>query len=162
VPSLPTPGVVKAPAPVAAAAPSNGATQWDEVKLEDEVPLCVFADHGERAKAPFLADVRKQTLHASSSVVFGAFAPGCQNEACDAVPTLQCWVDTEKPNTLVVHSRLSSKHKRGTLCTKDCRPVLAGCETEVLNAGKYIVKYGGRSFSLRVPSVMRAPCFKLE
>jgi hypothetical protein len=156
VPSSPTQVAVNAAAPVAAA------TQWDKVKLEDEVPLCVFADLSERAKAPFLEDVRKQTLRARSRVVFGTFAPGCQNEACDAAPTLQCWADSEQANTLVVHSRLSFQHKRGSVCTKDCRPVIAGCETELLKAGKYTVKYGRRAFSLRVPSVMRAPCFKLE
>jgi hypothetical protein len=163
-PSAPPQAVVKtAAAPTAATpVPSDGAAEWDSVKLEDEVPLCVFADLGERAKAPFLKDVRRQTLTADSRAAFGTFAPGCLNEACDAVPTLQCWVEREQPNTLVVHSRLSLKHKRGTACTKDCRPVIAGCETEVLKAGKYSVKYGPRVFSLRVPGVMRAPCFKLE
>jgi hypothetical protein len=166
--SAPTPppqAVVNAAAPAPAAAPasSDGAPEWDTVRLEDEVPLCVFANYGERTKAPFLKDVRKQTLTADSRLVFGTFAPGCLNEACDAVPTLQCWVDSEpEPNTLVVHSRLSLKHKRGTACTKDCRPVMAGCETDVLKAGKYTVKYGMRAFSLRVPNVMRAPCLELQ
>jgi hypothetical protein len=161
VPDSPTQGVVSAAAP-AASVSSDGATEWDKVKLEDEVPLCVFANHGERGKALFLQDVRQQTLRANSRVVFGTFPPGCQNEACDAAPTLQCWVDSEEPNTLVVHSRLSFEHKRDAVCIKDCRPVVAGCETEVLKAGKYTVKYGGRVFGLRVPSVMRVPCFKME
>jgi hypothetical protein len=145
----------------AAAAPSDGAN-WDSVKLEDEVPLCVFAGHVERGEAPFLRDVRPQTLRANARVVFGTFAPGCENEACDSPPTHQCWVESEEPNTLVVHSRLSFEHKRGTVCTTDCRPVAAGCETEVLKRGKYTVKYGARSFSLRVPSVLGSPCFHLE
>jgi hypothetical protein len=38
--------------------------------------------------------------------------------------------------------------------------VVAGCETDVLKAGEYTVKYGGRTFSLRVPSVLRDPCLK--
>jgi hypothetical protein len=158
----PTQGVASAVAPGAAAASSDGATVWDKVKLEDEVPLCVFADHGERGKALFLQDVREQTLRADSRVVFGTFSPGCQNEACDSAPTHQCWVDGEEPNTLVVHSRHSFEHRRRAVCTKDCHPVVAGCETEVLKAGEYTVKYGRRTFSLRVPSVMRNPCFKLE
>jgi hypothetical protein len=158
-----TPAPAAAPPP--AAAPSEPATTWDKVKLEDQVPLCVFAGHAARGEAPFLKDVRKQTLHADSSLVFGAFSPGCQNEACDTAPTLQCWVDKEdkaQPNTLVVHSRLFYDHKRGTVCTEDCREVVAGCETPVLKAGKYTVKYGARVFEVRVPSVVRAPCFKLE
>jgi hypothetical protein len=32
----------------------------------------------------------------------------------------------------------------------------------VLKAGKYSVKYGARTFNLRVPSVMRTPCFKMD
>jgi hypothetical protein len=157
-----TQGVLNATAPVAAAGSSDGATEWDTVKLEDEAPLCVFADHTERGNALFLQDVREQTLGADSRVVFGTFAPGCLNEACDSAPTHQCWVENEKPSTLIVHSRLIFEHRRGTVCTKDCHPVMAGCETEVLKAGTYTVKYGERTFSLRVPSVMRDPCFKRE
>jgi hypothetical protein len=158
----PTQGAVNATAPAAAAVSPDGATEWDKVNLEDEGPLCVFADHIERGNALFLQDVREQTLSADSTVVFGTFAPGCQNEVCDSPPTLQCWVDGEEPNTLVVHSRLFFEHKRGTVCTKDCHPVLAGCETGVLKAGTYTVKYGGRTFGLRVPSVIRDPCFTRE
>jgi hypothetical protein len=157
-----TQGAVNAAAPVAAAASSDGAAEWDKVKVEDEVPLCVFADHTERGNALFLQDVREQTLGADSRVVFGTFAPGCLNEACDSAPTHQCGVENEKPSTLIVHSRLIFEHRRGTVCTKDCHPVMAGCETEVLKAGTYTVKYGERTFSLRVPSVMRDPCFKRE
>jgi hypothetical protein len=160
-PDVPAKSPVEVAVP-AAAASSEGATDRDKLTLEDEVPLCVFADHNARADAPFLKDVRKQTLRADARAVFGAFAPGCISEACDFVPTLQCWVDREEPNTLVVHSRFYFEHKRGTVCTKDCSPVGAGCETEVLKAGTYSVKYGAREFSLRVPSVMRAPCFKLD
>jgi hypothetical protein len=161
VPDSPPKGVVDAAVPSTAAS-SEGAPARDKLRVEDEVPLCVFANHSERGDALFLKDVRKQTLRANSRVVFGAFAPGCLNEACDAIPTLQCWVDSEEPNTLVVHSRFSFEHKRGTVCTKDCEAVVAGCETEVLKPGEYTVKYGARAFSLRVPSVMRSPCFKLE
>lgn len=151
-----------AAAPAAPAAPVYDGPDWESVKLVDDVPLCVFADYAERGKAPFLKDVRKQTLHANSTLIFGAFAPGCPNEACDAIPTLQCWVTADEPNTLVVHSKLTLKHKRGTACTEDCRSVTAGCETKELKAGKYTVQYGARTFSVRLPSVTRSPCFKLE
>jgi hypothetical protein len=153
---------VSAPVSPVVAAAADDATNWDKVKLEDEAPLCVFASHEERNDALFLQDVHEQTLRANSTVVFGTFPPGCQNEACDAAPTHQCWVDTEAANTLVVHSRLSFAHKRGSTCTKDCRPVIAGCETGVLKAGKYTVKYGRRTFSVRVPGVLVAPCFELK
>ncbi len=141
------------------AASSDGGAVWDQVRIEDHVPLCVFPDHLARGDAVFLQDVHEQTLHADSRVVFGAFPPGCQNEACDSAPTLQCWVVREEPDTIVIHSRISFGHKRGAVCTKDCRPVVAGCETDVLKAGKYTVRYGERTFSLQVPSVMRDPCF---
>jgi hypothetical protein len=142
------------------ASPRSSA-EWEKVRLEDEAPLCVFAGHGERGDALSLGDVRKQTLHANSRVVFGTFSPNCISEACDAVPSHQCWVDSEQPNTLVVHSRLTFEHKRGTACDTDCSPIVAGCETEALKPGKYTVKYGARSFSLQVPSTVREPCFKL-
>jgi hypothetical protein len=138
---------------------STGATETYSVKLEDELPLCVFADYSERGKAPTLRDVRKQTLRANSRVVFGTYSPVCLNETCDAVPTQQCWVYSQNADTLVVHSRQTYEHKRGTVCTQDCQPVTAGCETEVLKAGTYTIKYGTRTYSLRVPSVVRAPCF---
>jgi hypothetical protein len=163
VPDLPAKSVADAAVAVPAAATTpERAPERDKVRVEDEVPLCVFADHGQRGDALFLKDVRKQTLRSNTRVVFGTFAPGCMSEACEAIPTLQCWVDKEEPNTLVVHSRFSYEHKRGTVCTKDCEPVVAGCETDVLKAGNYAVKYGARTFSLRVPSVVRTPCFKLE
>jgi hypothetical protein len=159
----PVPAEAPPPAPVAAPAVAvRNPSEWDKLKLEDESPLCVFANHTERELAPYLRDVRKQTLRADERLVFGTFPPGCISGACDAVPTHQCWVESETPNTLVVHSRLSFEHKHGSVCTTDCARVIAGCETPVLKAGKYSVKYGQRTFSVRVPSVMRAPCFKLQ
>ena len=35
--------------------------------------------------------------------------------------------------------------------------MIAGCETDVLKAGEYTVKYGKRTFGLRIPSVMVSP-----
>jgi hypothetical protein len=150
-----------APAPSAF---TDSRAKWDKVKLEDDVPLCVFADPDQRAEARFLKDVGKQTLRAKTKVTFGAFPPGCMNEACDAIPSLQCWVDDpgEGSDTLVVHSFLSFDHKPGSICTTDCRPVMAGCDTPVLAPGNYTVKYGRRTFTLRIPSVLRTPCFKMD
>jgi hypothetical protein len=169
VPSSPAAGVPSAVAP-APPASSDGRATWDKVKLEDDVPLCVFADPDQRDEAHFLKDVRKQTLRAKTKVTFGAFAPGCMSEVCDAIPSLQCWIEDpgkspegdEGPHSLVVHSHFSFEHKPGSVCTTNCRSVTAGCDTPVLEAGKYTVKYGHRTFTLRVPSVLRTPCFKMD
>jgi hypothetical protein len=50
----------------------------------------------------------------------------------------------------------------GSVCTKDCHPVIAGCETEVIKAGDCTVKYGRRTLGLRVPSVMSDPCLRRD
>jgi hypothetical protein len=139
------------------------APEWDAVKLVDEIPLCVFSDHEARGDALSSKDVHRQKLSAGAKVVFGTFTPGCMAEACDAIPTETCWVDSEGPETLVVHSLLSFRHKHGSVCTDECRPIVAGCESPApLAPGKYTVKYGSRSFSLRVPSVVSSPCFDLR
>jgi len=161
--SAPAEAVASAAASAAASASAAAhAAEWEKVKLEDEVPLCVFGDPDQRDDAKFLRDVHKQTLHANDRVVFGTFPPDCLSPACLSPPSHQCWVDSEEPNTLVVHSRLSYERKRGAVCTEGCEPVIAGCRSEVLKAGKYTVKYGAHEYSLRVPSVLKDPCFKRE
>jgi hypothetical protein len=165
-PARPTPSAAPvAPeqsAPGASAPPFDG-PGWDAVKLVDDIPLCVFSDHGERGDALFLKDVRRQKLNAGAKVVFGTFAPGCVAEECDAIPTETCSVDAETPQTLVVHSLLSFRHKHGSVCSGDCRPIVAGCESPApLAPGKYTVKYGARTFSVRVPSVVSSPCFDVR
>jgi hypothetical protein len=140
---------------------SSAETTWDAVRLIDEIPLCVFASYDERGNALSMKDVRPQTLAARSKIVFGTFAPGCMAEACDEIPTEMCTVDAGERGTLVVHSLLSFRHKHGAVCTEDCRPIVAGCETDVLDAGTYTVKYGGHTFTLRVPSTIKKPCFEL-
>jgi hypothetical protein len=149
-----------APAPESAAdKPREG---WTFVETKDDVPLCVFASHFERSKAEHPQRAKKQKLAADSEIVFGAFGPGCMNEACDARPTLQCWVDHEGDSTLVVHARFFAEHKIDGKCAENCQPVLAGCPVGPLKAGKYTVKYGDRSFPLKIPSVVAKPCFKLD
>ena len=64
--------------------------------MDDQVPLCVFESFVAREQATFLHEVKKQTLRADSSVVFGAFGPWCINEACDDRPSLQCRADLEE------------------------------------------------------------------
>lgn len=162
------PAARQAPASAPSAAPrteldaAEPTVEWDEVRLENESPLCVFANHAALDTIDFARDVKRQTLRAGSSVVFGVFTPGCRSEACDGPPTLHCSVERSEPNTLVVQSRLVYSHKRGTTCTSDCLPVVAGCESEPLAPGQYTVRYGARSFALRVPSTLRKPCFALE
>jgi hypothetical protein len=135
---------------------------WTKVKLQDSAPLCVFSDVVEREKYKFVKDVKKQTLKADAPVTFGAFGPGCVSAACDDLPSLQCVVTREPGNTLHVVSRYIAYHKDGTTCTDDCREVMAGCDTEKLEAGKYTVAYGDKMYTLKIPSTLSSPCLKKE
>jgi hypothetical protein len=121
----------------------------------------VFANFAEHNRTKFRKDAKKQTLRANAAVVFGAFAPGCVNETCDQLPTLQCLAERDG-NTIVVQSQYYVDHKDGSTCTDTCRPITAGGKTPILEAGKYTVRYGARTFELRIPSVLRAPCFKMD
>jgi hypothetical protein len=82
------------------------------------------------------------------------------NKACDDVPLLQCWVELDG-STLTVHSRFASVHKDDSTCTHDCLETDSACETPSLAPGKYLIRYGVKQFELRVPSVVRTPCFQL-
>jgi hypothetical protein len=134
---------------------------WSKRLLEDSVPLCVFSDYTERDKALFIEQVKKQTLRANATLTFGVFGPGCLNKECDDKAMLQCWIERDG-NTLVAHSRFASFHKDGSTCTKECLEVDSACETPALAPGKYTVRYGGKSFPLQIPSVVRSPCFNLK
>lgn len=156
-------------APVAAVVPEPSATPaseapqaaypapaWEPRRLQDALPLCVFSSTAARLQAPLAGPVARQKLQANAKVVFGVFPPGCLNEACDAEPTLQCWVE-ESGNTLTVHSRFSSFQKQGASCRDDCMPVDSSCETSELKPGRYTVRYGDKRFSLKVPGVVEQP-----
>lgn len=131
---------------------------WPGVTRDDEVPLCIFSSYEEREKASFIGQVRKQALKAGTNLVFGAFAPHCMSEACEARPTLQCWVDLVG-NEITVHSRFYTEHKPGAECTTNCLPVVAGCMTqEELKPGTYTVRHGARTVQVKIPSVLREPC----
>lgn len=134
---------------------------WTKMKLQDQTPLCVFSSVQEREKALFLNQVRKQTLKANETVWFGAYGPYCINPACDDLPTLQCLVDREG-STLKVQARYIGYHKDGSKCTDDCKEVTAGCETPKLEPGTYTVQYGDNTYSLKIPSTLKDPCFKRE
>jgi len=132
---------------------------FSKVVLEDKVPICVFASMADQEPVHFLADAnKKQTLAADSSIAIGAYSPWCVNEACDDIPSLQCRVERDG-NTLTVHSRYWGEHKEGSSCTENCRPVIAACPTPKLEAGKYTVKHGEKTFKLKIPSVLTDPCF---
>jgi hypothetical protein len=131
---------------------------WSRVSIDDTLPLCVFSSYGAREEAEFLKDVTKQKLHAGATVMFGAFGPGCVNEHCDGLPSLQCNVDMAD-KTLTVHAHYFGYKKDGATCTETCRRVTAGCATPELTAGKYKVVYGQKTFDLKIPSVLRDPCF---
>ena len=131
---------------------------WSKVKLVDQVPLCVFASDLDRDKAPFVKQVpKKPKLKAGEPATFGVYGPGCVQETCDQLPTLQCWVEREG-NTLKVFSRYSAYHKDGSECSEGCREITAGCPTPPLEAGKYTVQHGEKTWELRVPGAQRVAC----
>lgn len=133
---------------------------YSQLSLKDTLPICVFPNMAERVKAPYLKDVKPQKLSANSKLTFGVFGPGCLNEACDELPTLQCWTEQEGPNTIVVHSRFSSFHKDGAECSEDCLDLDTACETETeLKPGRYTVRHGDSAFKVQIPSLVRDPCF---
>lgn len=134
---------------------------WTKLKLQDTLPLCVFENQLEREQAKFLDQVKPQKLKANQPVTFGAFGPYCINPECDDLPTLQCVVDREG-DTLKVRARYIGYHKDGTSCSEDCREVIAGCDTPSLEPGKYTVQYGDNTYTLKIPSTLKEPCFKRE
>jgi hypothetical protein len=153
------------PPPAPVAAPTEPASRkglkpgFHEVELRDEVPLCVLADFEAQYNAKFIEQVEKQKLRAGRSIVIAAFAGWCVNEACDDRPSLECQVERQG-NTLIVRSRYWGDRKDGARCENvPCRPVTAGCESPPLEAGVYTIQHGEKNFEVRVPSVLRSPCF---
>jgi hypothetical protein len=138
-----------------------GVNEWVPFARKDDVPLCLFASDEARIKALFLKNVKKQLLRANSELYFGAFAPGCASQECVALPTLQCWVEREG-ETLVVHSRYSGEQHRERVCKDKCEEVTAGCPAPELPAGSYTVRYGDRTMTLKLPSVLREPCVRRD
>ena len=133
---------------------------WSKQAVHDTLPLCVFSDVDQREAAQFVDQVKAQKLAANHSVVFGAFAPHCINEACDDLATLQCSVRREGQK-LTVTARYWAYHKEGSSCTDQCREVTASCETPELEPGTYSVSYGAETYALQIPSRLRAPCLNL-
>ena len=130
------------------------------MKLRDQLPFCVFSSYDERTKTDFVKDATKQILKADSKVIVGTYVTPCLNGACDRKPSHWCSLDREGDDTFVLHSFLSYEHKPGTTCTEDCKPVIAACETPVLKAGNYTIKYQEKTYPLKIPSVLKAPCLK--
>jgi hypothetical protein len=132
---------------------------WTKLKLNEETPLCVFANELERFNAKFVEQAKKQDLKAGKSVTFGTYGPYCINKECDDLPSLQCLVSRDG-NTLNVRARYIGYHKDGASCSENCAEVTAGCETPVLEAGKYTVQYGDKQYTLKIPSKLSSACFK--
>jgi hypothetical protein len=156
----PVPAPVPAPPslPSEAPAPLGPKPGWSQVSMQDTLPICVFASYAERESAPPFPRAKKQTLAANAPVVFGVYPPWCVNEACDYRMLLQCW--TERAGTiLTVHTRYASDRKDDAKCDEDCMDVDAACETAPLEPGEYTVRHGDKSYALKVPSVVRSPCF---
>jgi len=108
-----------------------------------------------------VAGIHEEYLRAGASVIFGAFPSWCVNEACDDRPSMQCWIEMQG-KTIVVNTRFFGDHKDGSTCTETCRPVTAGCETPPLEAGTYTIQQGEQSWQLKIPGVLRKPCFVPE
>lgn len=144
----------KGPSPDPVGYPKPG---WSKQTLDDTLPLCVFSDAEAREAAQFIEQVKSPKLAANHSLVFGAFAPHCINEACDDLATLQCSVRREG-TTLTVTAHYWAYHKEGSSCSEECAEITAACETPPLEPGKYTVRYGNETYSLQVPSRLRAPC----
>lgn len=148
------------PPPAAEEGPTENTPGWSRLRLQDSLPLCVFADEREREGALLIEQVKKQTLREDAPVTFGVFGPWCLNKDCDDKPMLQCWSEREG-DTIVVHSRYASLHKEESKCTKDCLKVDASCVTPALEPGKYTIQYGDKTYKLQIPSVVRNPCFEV-
>lgn len=135
---------------------------WSSVSIRDSLPFCVFSSSAEHAAASFIGQVGKQTLRPDSRLTLGIFPNWCVNEACDQIPSLQCSVEREG-KTLVLRSHYWGDRKDGSKCEgMTCRPIGAACETPALETGIHTIVYGDRRFELRIPSVLRSPCFGLE
>ena len=122
------------------------------------MPLCVFPSYQAREASPPFPNVKKQTLKANAPVVFGVYGPWCLNVACDERLLVQCWSERDGA-TLTVHTRFASLHKDGSECTTDCMVLDAACETPPLEAGEYTIRHGDKTYPLKIPSVVRSPCF---
>jgi hypothetical protein len=133
---------------------------WSPLSIKDELPICLFTNLQEREKAPLLKGVKPQKLAANTPLTIGVYGPGCLSDACDDRPTLQCWIERESDDTFVVKTRFFSFHRDGAECTKDCMELDTACWTqEPLNAGKYKIRHGDKTYKLQLPSVVRDPCF---
>lgn len=169
-----TPSAISAPEPTAindgsaageSAAPSDGGGSisgafWETIKVVNGSPLCVFSSYEERAKVNFPHDAKRQKLEANKSVLFAVYAPDCMNELCYMPPSIQCWVEEPEAGVIKVESRFWADHKRGSSCSGDCQPTVGDCITSELKPGKYTVKYGDQTYTLRIPSVLQSPCLK--
>jgi hypothetical protein len=169
-PSKDVPSPAATPPPTAATpgaeaattqAPTHPKPGWSELSLRDTLPICVFANSWAREKTLFIRDVKKQTLRANSTVVFGVFGPWCLNDQCDELPMLQCSVE-RVGSDLIVHTRYFSFHKDGSSCTEGCLEVDSSCETPELTPGKYTVRHGDKTYELQIPSVLRRPCLNAD
>ena len=126
--------------------------------MRETLPFCLFGDMREREAALHIEQVKKQTLKANQPVVFGVFGPWCLNKECDDLPMLECWVDKEGDDTLVLHSHFFSYHKDGAKCGKDCLAIDAMCSSPDLAPGKYTIKHGDKTYPLQIPSSLKQPC----
>jgi hypothetical protein len=153
----PPPAAPTAP-PATTETPEYPKEGWSKLTKRETLPFCLFSDMREREAAQLIEKVKKQTLKANQPVVFGIFGPWCLNKECDDLPLLECWVDKEGDDTLVLHTHFFSYHKDGATCSKDCLALDTMCSSPDLAPGKYTIKHGDKTYPLQIPSVLKKPC----
>jgi nucleoid-associated protein YgaU len=166
-PSAPVEPAPPAAAPVAPPSPYEPPEfpkeGWSKLSMRETLPFCLFSGIPEREAALHIEQVKKQTLKADQPVVFGVFGPWCINKECDALPMIECWVDKEGEDTLVLHTHFFSFHKDGSApCTKDCLAIDTMCSSPDLKPGKYTIKHGDKTYPLQIPSVVKKPCLNAK
>lgn len=134
---------------------------FEEIRLENEAPICVFSNYAAWQGVSFATEVKPQKLTAESDIVIGAFAPGCIHESCDARPSLQALTERDG-NEIIVKTTYTGDRKKESHCTEECRSITAAGVAMSLGKGTYSIRYGDKTFKFKVPSVVRHPCFGLD
>jgi hypothetical protein len=138
---------------------SIDADGWRHFARQDDVPVCLFTTWRDWEQTPFISQVKPATLRTDHAINFGVFAPGCAAPECERDQTMQCWADVEG-SQITLHTRYSGWEKPGATCTTGCATVNAQCNTPLMPKGDYTIVYAGKTWKVRVPSVIKPGCLK--
>lgn len=75
----------------------------------------------------------------------------CISSSCEKIVSAECECDVEA-NTIQVTSRGVFDRNMDTDCTGDCNKMVARCESEPLEPGKYTVYHGDQSIEVTIPA----------